>query len=158
MRGLARGAKGLLLSQGTDRLGAQAFRYLIVGGVATIVDFGVLVLLVDVIGFHYLLANVCSFTAGLVTNYLLSIRWVFATRLMSSAYLEFLLFGTIGVVGLGLSELIMYVGVNGLEVHYSLAKAAAVAGVLAWNFGARRALLFRPGTGRKGLPRTPEGS
>jgi putative flippase GtrA len=55
---------------------------------------------------------------------------------------EFTAFTVIGVVGLGLTELLMYTGVDILGLHYLPTKLITVVIVFAWNFGMRRMLLF----------------
>ncbi len=127
----------------TEHLGLQLARYIVVGGVSTVADFGTLVLLTSCAGIHYLISNVGAFIVGLTVNYILSIVWVFGSRTMNSKVAEFLLFAVIGVVGLGISQVVMYAGVELVHVHYALAKVAAVGATLFWNFGIRRALLFR---------------
>ena len=127
----------------TARLHIQFIRYVVVGAVATAVDFATLMLLVEAAGIHYLLANACGFTTGLVTNYLLSVRWVFSCRTAESRMAEFLIFAAVGVVGLGISEGCMYLGVDIFGLDYRAAKAASVVCTLVWNFAVRRLLLFR---------------
>ena len=92
---------------------------------------------------NYLLSNIVAFVVGLSVNYALSTRWVFGTRNVRSPLSEFLVFGLVGVAGLGLSEAVMFVGVGVLGQPYQLAKIAAVGVGFFWNFGARKALLFR---------------
>ena len=60
----------------TDNWFIQFFRYFFVGGFAFVVDYGLLVLLTEVFGLHYLVSATISFIAGLVVNYLLSTSWV----------------------------------------------------------------------------------
>ena len=134
-------ARALLLGA-TEHLGVQFVRYLFVGGIATVADFGTLILLTGGLGLHYLAGNAAGFTVGLTVNYLLSIVWVFSTRSLSSRSAEFLLFGIIGIAGLGISQGVMYIGVGLVGVHYTLAKVAAVAATLVWNFTVRRIALF----------------
>lgn len=133
----------------TGRLHIQFIRYVIVGIVATAVDFGILTLLVEAAQLHYLAANACGFTAGLVTNYLLSVWWVFSSRLASSRMAEFLIFSAVGAVGLGISEGCMYLGVDIFGLDYRVAKVMSVVCTLVWNFTARKVLLFREGPPRE---------
>ena len=44
-------------------------KFAIVGAVGTAVDFGVLILLIELAGFDKLWANTCSFTAAVVSNF-----------------------------------------------------------------------------------------
>ncbi|HUV39811.1 MAG TPA: GtrA family protein [Planctomycetota bacterium] len=131
------------LSCPTSRLHVQFLRYIVVGGVATVVDFGVYVLLVRGLGIHYLAGNAAGFSAGLVTNYLLSVWWVFASRRLVSRSAEFVVFAVIGLAGLGISECCMFVGVALLHVNDLLIKVSATICTLLWNFGVRRRMLFR---------------
>jgi putative flippase GtrA len=49
----------------------------------------------------------------------------------------------VGLVGMGLNELIIWALTHRLAVHYLLAKVASAGLVLCWNFFARRRTLFR---------------
>ena len=125
-----------------DSLAGQFLRYLVVGGVAFVVDFSILVLLTEVLAVHYLGSAAIAFCAGLATNYLLCITWVFDTRSLSSKKTEFAIFATVGVIGLAWNELLMYSGTDLIGLDYRLSKVGAVAIVLLWNFGVRKLILF----------------
>jgi len=56
---------------------------------------------------------------------------------------EFAIFALVGIAGLGLTELILFIGTEGVGLDYRLSKLFAVGVVLMWNFGARKFLLFR---------------
>lgn len=127
----------------TERLDIQFARYLVAGGIATVFDFGTLILLTSGVGLHYLLSNACGFTVGVIANYLLSVYWVFSYRRLRSKRAEFAIFALIGIGGLGVSELCMYAGVDMVGLHYSLAKIVATGCALAWNFSVRKLMLFR---------------
>ena len=49
----------------------QFLRYLVTGGLAFVVDFGLFALCLYVFDWHYLLANLVGLVAGLVLNYTL---------------------------------------------------------------------------------------
>ena len=86
-----------LAIQPSDRLSAQLARYLVVGLVAFCVDFALLVLLAEWFQMDYLVAAAFGFLAGLVTNYWLSVAWVFQHRNIANRQAEFSIFATIGV-------------------------------------------------------------
>lgn len=127
----------------TDNTLIQLFRYLFVGGTAFVVDFGSLWALTESGGLHYLVAAAVAFVLGLITNYSLSIRWVFSSRTLGNRWAEFAVFGLIGVVGLGLNELIIWQCTESLGFHYLVSKIVASVIVLFWNFFARKYALFR---------------
>jgi len=131
-----------VLKKKTDNTFIQLFRYGIVGGIAYLVDFGLLFFLTEEGGLPYLLSAAISFLAGLTTNYLLSIFWVFKTRSMENRMAEFSVFAFIGLVGLGFNELFLWVFTSLMGWYYLVSKLAATPLVFLWNFFARRFTLF----------------
>ena len=83
----------------SDNLLIQFVRYFFVGGFAFIIDFGLLYILTEYAGLHYLLSATLSFIAGLVVNYIISCIWVFNNSKFRNRIVEFLFFAAIGVVG-----------------------------------------------------------
>jgi putative flippase GtrA len=126
----------------TDNTFLQLIRYTFVGGFAFLIDFGTLFMLTEYLDFHYLLSAGIAFTLGLVTNYLISIRWVFATRNFSNKKLEFIMFMVIGLVGLGLNELFIWIFTDLFAIYYLLSKILTTMLVYLWNFFARKMILF----------------
>ena len=118
------------------------FRYGFVGGVAFLVDYGTLFVLTHYAGVPYLWSAAIAFILGLVTNYLISISWVFQHSGKMRVWQEFVCFAIIGVIGLGLNELIMYVGTDMMHLHYMISKLISTAIVFFWNFFARKFMLF----------------
>ena len=136
---------------GVKELGMEFFRYLLVGGSAFVVDFGVLYLTktflfcgIGITGVY--IATALGFTAGLVYNYILSMIFVFKRakeKTQGKTVRAFLVFSLIGVIGLGITELGMYLGVQLLDFHYLIVKVVMAAIVLMWNYLARKFLIFR---------------
>jgi putative flippase GtrA len=120
----------------------QFFRYGVVSVAALVVDFGGLVLLKEYGHINYLLAATISFIGGLIVNYLLSAFWVFHSSKLLNKRHEFLLFAAIGVVGLGLTDLILWLLTSGFGFYYVLSKAISTVIVYFWNFGARKKYIF----------------
>lgn len=130
------------LKEKTEETPIQFFRYSIVGGVAYIVDFGSLYLLTEYAGIHYLISAMIAFILGLVTNYILSIVWVFARRRVTKIQLEFSIFAFIGVIGLALNEFFMWFFTEQFGIFYLISKILTTVVVYLWNFGARKFILF----------------
>jgi putative flippase GtrA len=124
----------------------QFLRYLVTGGLAFVVDFGLFALCLYVFEWHYLLANLVGLIAGLVLNYTMSIVWVFTAcerTLEKQKAAEFGLFALVGFAGVGINQLLMYLMVDGLSLNEMVSKMVAAVLVLMWNFGARKLMLFR---------------
>jgi putative flippase GtrA len=132
-----------LIKEQTDKILIQFIRYFVVGGTAFIVDIGSLYILTEFFGIYYLISASISFILGLITNYLLSISWVFNKRTLDSKKLEFGVFTLIGIVGLALNGVLIWFFTEYLQIYYILSKIIAAAIILSWNFAARRFILFR---------------
>ena len=118
-------------------------RYLFAGGAGFLFDYGVLVLCFEVFGWHYLLASAVGFICGLILVYVASNKWVFSNRKMSHRQVvEFAVFSIIGVVGLLLTMLFMWVFTDVCSIHALISKLLTTALVLVWNFGARKLILY----------------
>lgn len=131
-----------LFKEKTDNTFIQFFRYCFVGGLAFLVDYGSLYLLSDKFGLHYLLSASIAFIAGLVVNYLISTYWVFSESKFQDKRKEFAIFAIIGLIGLGLTEGLMWLFTDLAGLHYMLSKLITAALVLLWNFIARKLILF----------------
>jgi len=132
-----------LFREKTDNTFFQLLRYTFVGGLAFLIDFGTLYILTEFAHLHYLLSAGIAFILGLLANYFLSIRWVFATRIVSDKKLEFIIFAVVGLVGLGLNELFLWIFTDLLDIHYLASKIFTAMLVYLWNFFARKRILFR---------------
>ena len=124
----------------------QFVRYLVTGGIAFVADFGIFALCLYIFGWHYLLANLVGLIVGLALNYALSIVWVFTAckrTFEHKKFAEFTLFALVGIAGVGINQLLMYLMVDGLSLNEVLSKMIAAVAVLMWNFGARKLMLFK---------------
>ncbi|MBN2444151.1 MAG: GtrA family protein [Spirochaetales bacterium] len=120
----------------------QFIRYAIAGGVASVFDYGSMLLFTEVIHVHYLISSGIGFCAGLIVNYILSVFWVFPVKMMKNRVLEFMVFGLIGFIGLGLVTLFLWFFTDLISIDYRISKFIAMGLVLLWNFIARKYLLF----------------
>lgn len=118
----------------------QFIRYFFVGGVAAVVNIGMLFIFTDVCHIYYLVSNIISFTLGLIVNYILSKLLVFQDKVSLSASKEFIIYAIIGVVGLGIDTLLMSIFTDTFNIYYMLSKIISTLLVFIWNFGARKGL------------------
>ncbi len=133
----------LLFKETTDNVFLQFFRYQFVGGIAFLVDFFLLYFFTSFCGVHYLLSGVLSFVISVVVNYVLSTVWVFNPDKSDNKIVEFNLFLLISTIGLGFTELLLWVFTEYFGLFYLLSKVISAIIVMFWNFGARRVLLYR---------------
>lgn len=126
----------------SDQTLIQLLRYGFVGACAYTVDFGSLIIFTEFLNIHYLISAALAFILGLITNYLLSIFWVFSKRSMEDKRKEFVVFTIIGMVGLGFNELFIWIFTEMAQFHYLISKLISTVFVFFWNFAARKKLLF----------------
>jgi len=115
----------------------QILKFGIVGGLAFLIDYGLLFLLTEFASIHYLISSIISFIVSLIFNYILSIKWVFDVT-KKQTYKEVIIFVILSVIGLGINQLVMYIGVDKLTIHYMLVKIISTFIVMVWNFVTRK--------------------
>lgn len=139
----------------TSSLIKEFMRYVIVGGISFAADFGTLTLFEELIfktgePWQIFISTAAGFIVGVVVNYILSLTFVFRAednKNSGKSVGAFLVFALVGVVGLGITEGLMHLGVNVLRFHYMLTKIAAAGIVLVWNYLGRKILIFKGKSG-----------
>lgn len=116
----------------------QFIKYFGVGAIAAIVNIGMLYVFTDILQIHYIISNILSFTLGLITNYILSKKWVFKNENIKNKKIEFIIYALIGVLGLALDTFLLYIIVDKKGLHYILGKIISTIIVFVWNFIARK--------------------
>ncbi len=127
-----------------SKLFKQIFRFGIVGFTAFLIDAGLLYVLTEFCHIHYLISSIISFTVSLVYNYILSIFWVFDVK-MKQTIKEVAVFVILSIFGLGINQLVMYLGVDLLHIYYMLCKILATGIVMVYNFITRKIFIERAG-------------
>jgi len=119
----------------------QFLRYLVAGGTATMVDLSVLFVLYQFLHVNYLIAGALGYFCGIMTNFTVNVLFVFeSTGRMKK---EFIIFASVGAVGLLWTELILWTFSEKFHFPVIVAKLVAVIFVLFWNFFMRKKLVFR---------------
>ena len=130
-----------LLMEKIKKLVLQLIKFGGVGVVCFLIDYGILFLLTDIFKLGVLYSAAISFSASVIVNYILSVKFVFDTNPKHDKKRNFILFIVFSVIGLGLTELIMKVGVDLLLINYLIVKIAATAVVMVFNFVTRKLFL-----------------
>jgi putative flippase GtrA len=119
----------------------QIIKFIIVGGIAFVIDYGVMVLCKEVFHLNVYLSAFLGFTISVIYNYIASVSWVFDVNKDKNKVRNFILFVIFSVIGLGLTELIMYIGVDLIKISYLIVKIAATIIVMIFNFITRKLFL-----------------
>lgn len=121
-------------------------RYAIVGAGNTVLDFGIYTALTRGFAFlrtNFLLANAISFVIVVTWSFYWNKRWSFRDH-SPRARAQFAKFVTITIVGLGIAECALFIGVRAFGAYDLIAKTFAAPLVVLWNFFVYRYWAFRP--------------
>ena len=142
------------------------FKFAIVGTIGTVVDFGVLNLLIQQVGLGKFWANTYSFTAAVISNFTWNRLWTFPESRARPLLSQLGQFALVNVAGLAINQTIFLgldrfvlgeagalatpmaglagvIGIAHFTLAYNLAKAIAIIIVLFWNFGINRIWTYR---------------
>lgn len=126
------------------------FKFLIVGTIGFVVDFGTLTFLVEVVGLAPVVANVFSFSAAVLSNFTLNRYWTYPDSRSKRRRIQLLQFAFVSIVGLLINTTILYLLQGPFDVLLNLigaprgldgyipAKIVATIVVLFWNFFVNR--------------------
>ena len=117
----------------------QILKFGVVGGIAFVIDYGILFLLAKVMGLNELISAAISFIVSLTFNYFLSTKWVFDAKKQTPK--EVIIFVLLSVVGLGINEVLIYLGTKKLGIDVMIVKLFATAIVMVYNFITRKLII-----------------
>lgn len=134
-------------------------RFAIVGALGAVVDYGFLILFIEVCHMPELVANALSFTLAASWNYLLNRIWTFGSknRRVGQEYVKFFI---VSLIGLGISTLTLYLlqtlfpswsnaSGNGFQLaalfikFFYILKLISIGITMLWNFFANYLYTFR---------------
>ena len=125
----------------TENLLIQIFKFGIVGGIAFLIDYIVLFCCKEFIGLSVLLSAAIAFTVSVIYNYIASVKWVFDVNKEKSAKKNFVIFIILSIIGLIITEIIMWIGSDIMKINYLIVKIIATAIVMVFNFITRKIFL-----------------
>lgn len=132
--------RDLLLSLAKER--RPFIVYCLIGLTGVSLDYGIFLLLVNGLHVHYLVANAFSTTMGIVNNFAVNCRFNFKVR--DRLMIRFLSFYGVGLAGLAMSSLLLYIGVTGLHLNPNATKAATLILVVVLQYNLNRFISFKP--------------
>ncbi len=115
--------------------------YVLFAGFATLVDLGLLYSLTEFFHVWYFYSAAFAYFMGMVTNYLLNKYFNFKNR-NKQIVMQFGLFATVALVGLGINQFLLYSLVEFAKFWYISAKIIAIFIGLLWSFYGHKKLTF----------------
>ena len=120
-----------------NKLFQQIFKFGIVGGIAFVIDYGIMVILKELLGFSILISVAFGFAVSVIFNYIASIKWVFDVS-KKQTIKEFSTFIILSIIGLIINQLIMYIMVEKASIWYMFSKIVSTIIVMVYNFITRK--------------------
>ena len=95
----------------------------------------------EVFHLNTLLAAAIAFTISVIYNYIASVKWVFDVNKEKNEKTNFVIFIVLSIVGLIITEIIMWFGTDVMKISYLIIKIVATAIVMVFNFITRKMFL-----------------
>ena len=121
----------------------KLLRYLVVGGIAAIVDIGLFSLLTKVVHLHWFPVSLGSFTLATLVNYYLSIAHVFESGSRFQKHHEILLVFIVSGVALVVNQITLYFLIEQAGFHAIQSKFLTTGIVFFVNYFARKNIIFK---------------
>lgn len=125
------------------KLMEQMIRFGIVGVLAFVIDYTVLLVLTEVAGIHYLVSSAIAFLVSVIFNYIMSVTFVFETDKTRGKGAQFCLFALMSGGGLGINQVMMWLLSDWMFIPYQLSKVLTTGVVMVYNFVTRKLFLER---------------
>ena len=119
----------------------QLLKFGVVGILATLIDYGILMVLSQAASWDPLPASAVSFTISLIFNYVASMSYVFTRRDDLSRRRELFIFIVLSLAGLAINSALMWAGTELLgdgPVSVTVNKVVTTSVVMLWNFTSRK--------------------
>ena len=115
--------------------------YGIIGSFTSTLDFLVFTALTRLVGINYLVANCISVLVGITTSFCLNRTYNF--KVSDKTAQRFSIFLAVGLTGLLMSNLILWVGVEKMHLNESITKLASIVLVVFFQFLFNKFITFR---------------
>ncbi len=124
-----------------NKLLMQIIKFVIVGGIATVIDYIIFFILHELLDINTIVSNIISFTVSVIYNYIASVKWVFEVDKNKDKKQQFIIFIIFSVIGLLLNTGIVYLCTDILKIYSLIGKVIATAIVMVFNFITRKIFL-----------------
>ena len=128
----------------TNLLNFEFLKYFFVSILGLAVDILTFSLCLRIFYFSWFVSASVSFFIGMSVVYFLSINFIFSKRKMKDKPIsEFLIFFTIGILGLTVTQLSLYMGIEILDINPEISKLTASIFTFLFNYFLRKNALFK---------------
>lgn len=118
---------------------AEIFRFIVNGGICFVIDWGVMMLLMEFTSLPDWFSIGAGFTVSVIVNYIICVLWVFKGAEKQSFSSKIIFVGS-SLIGLGLTELLMLILIK--FIPPAIAKVFVTGIVMIWNYLMKRIAIY----------------
>ncbi len=122
---------------------SQIVRYFFVGGISALLDLLIFLFLAKIKGFNYLWVGGLGFILATLLNYVLSIKYVFESKVRFTKRVEIFWIYVVSLVGLFLHLAFLYLFIDLVHMEKMTGKVLAGIAVFLWNYLMRKNFIFK---------------
>ena len=105
-------------------LTTRFFKYCIIGCSGACIDFIIYTILTLSFNINYLIANALSVSFGITNNFFFNTFFNFKKK--DKLYIRFISFYTVGILGLFISEAVLYILIHNLQFDTTMSKIISI--------------------------------
>lgn len=121
----------------------RIIKYLASGCIGIVVNLGLLYVLADLLGLHYLVSSFLAVSCSTVVGFLLQKYWTFEARSKEGTKREFSLYVGVAIMNIVLNTLIVYLLVDFSGFHHLPAQFVGAAVVAVSSYVIYKKVIFR---------------
>jgi hypothetical protein len=120
----------------------RIIRYFFVGGTAAVVDISLFSIFASYLGWPWVPVSIATFILATLTNYFLSIRFVFDSGLRHKKHVEVIGVFIVSALALIVNQVALYLAIEFMGLHLIFSKIIATGVVFFWNYYGRSKFVF----------------
>jgi putative flippase GtrA len=117
-------------------------RYFFVGAIAAVIDIGLFTIFASYLKFPWAIVSVTTFIIATLTNYFLSIHFVFKSGSKYQKHHEILGVFLVSSFALLLNQIFLYLFIEKMNLHMIISKCLATSMLFLWNYYGRKKFVF----------------
>ena len=120
----------------------KIFRYFFVGGVSAVIDISLFTIFAGYFKFPWAVVSIITFIIATLTNYFLSIRFVFKSGSRYKKHHEILGVLIVSTLALLLNQMFLYLFIEKMNIHLVISKCLTTGMLFLWNYFGRKRFIF----------------
>ena len=116
-------------------------RYCLIGSVSAGIDFSILIMSIEIIGFPLLAANTLSFSVAAFNSFYLNRRITFQNT-YPDVFRQFVLFIACALIGVAINNAVLFLMARIIGIWYVFGKIIATGAALVWNYSINKRIIF----------------